>query len=180
MFATREIRHAVAESRRRGLPALGFVCDAPVALAWIAGEGATIGTAIERAADGAVIGEIAIAIVGASLIMDRDGVLAETAHTGAARAADGSPAREEARGPTTCAGASGAVASLVRLGRPPLPYVSVYALAGDDVIASALLVTVRHAAPEWPAAEALVASLRVASKDALLGRGAEPRRRSTG
>ncbi|MCE9576442.1 MAG: hypothetical protein K8W52_25055 [Deltaproteobacteria bacterium] len=179
MFATREIRHAVAESRRRGLPALGFVCDAPDALVWTAGEASTIGTAIERAADGAVIGEITFAIVGASLIMDRDGILADTAHAGAARAAGEHATSDEALGPTASAGASGSVAALVQLGRPPLPYVSVYALASDDVVAGALLVTVRHEAPEWPAAEALVASIRVASKDALLGRATAPRR-STG
>lgn len=166
----RELRHPVAESRRRGLPALGFALELPVALGWAAAAGPTIGTATERGPGGAILGELELAIAPAALVMDRDGVLADAAHAAIARAAGGGATRDLAIRAIAIGAAAGAVASLVRLGRPALPYVAVYALASDDMIAGALLVIARHAAPEWPTADAALASLRLASKDTLLAR----------
>lgn len=50
------------------------------------------------------------------------------------------------------------------VGRPPLPYLHVFAFAPPDGIDGGVLVTVRSATPDWPAAGAILNSLRILSR----------------
>lgn len=167
MFASREVRHPVADARRRGLPALGLAFSAPAALTWTpCTDGALLGRGIERGADGAVVGELELALIPAALIMDRDGVLAALAQ----RAADRLDAALDAIGPCTWPGLAGTVATLVRRDRAALPYLTIHVVTGDSVVAGAVELIARHAAHSWPVLDDVVASLRVAAKDAQLAR----------
>ena len=100
------------------------------------------------------VGELEVAVFSAALIIDRDGILAAKA----SEAAGGRPAV-----PVTLPGASGYRAEMV--GQPPLRYLHVFAIAPDDLgIDGGVLVTIRSACPEWPAAEELLGSLRILTR----------------
>jgi hypothetical protein len=106
------------------------------------------------------IGELEVAVFAAALIIDRDGILA-------------AKASEAARGavpmPIELPGASGYRAEAIVLDAP-LRYLLVFALAHDDAIDGGVLVTVRSAQPELPAADELLASLRILSASSSAGR----------
>ena len=104
--------------------------------------------------DGRPIGELEIDTFPAALIIDRDGVLSAKA----SEQAGGMPAI-----PVKLPGASGYRAEAV--GAAPLPYLYVFAMAPRDGVQSGLLVTVRSARPDWPAAEALLQSLRILTRN---------------
>ena len=108
--------------------------------------------------DGKPIGELEIGVFSAALIIDRDGIL----RAKASQVSGGMPAT-----PVTLPGVSGYRAEAV--GPAPLPYLYVFAMAPDDLgIQSAVLVTVRSAQPDWPAAEALLRSLRILTRNGVV------------
>jgi hypothetical protein len=157
-------RRVSAATRYRQLPAggrtIGFELETPSGLELVAGETAV---RVSEHRDGKPVGELEVAVFHAALVIDRDGILEEKVHE-VARAADAG-ARVAAAIPVSLPGASGyrADADVVRPGlRTPLPYVHVFALASHDLAANGgVVVTVRCASPEWPAADAILRSLRV-------------------
>jgi hypothetical protein len=134
----------------------------------------THGTAIrcrQVAASGAAIGELELEVFHAALVIDRDGILEEKVAAAIARAA--APGAQVLQPvPIELAGASGfrADSEPTRAvgasdSRAPLPFVHVLAIAPDDLgVDGGLLITVRSASPQWPAAEAIVRSLRILSR----------------
>ncbi|MBL9019264.1 MAG: hypothetical protein JNL83_34060 [Myxococcales bacterium] len=120
----------------------------------------------ERRPDGKPVGELEVSMFKAALIIDRDGILEEKARTVA----------------ETCAAASSEVAGTVAISLPGasgyradveprrnsagLPYVHVFAMAPHDLgIDGGVVVVVRSAAPEWPAAEQMLGSLRLLTRN---------------
>ncbi|MBV8756060.1 MAG: hypothetical protein JO257_02220 [Deltaproteobacteria bacterium] len=111
---------------------------------------------------GATIGEVEIVPFKAALVIDRDGILEEKArHAVVDEVAAGAHVLEPA--PVELGGLSGwRIDAEVRRGTSPLRYVHVFALAPDDLgIDGGVLVTVRSASPEWPAADQIVHSLKI-------------------
>jgi hypothetical protein len=169
----REYRHQPADSRRRGLPAIGFALVAPERIELIQSEPiaptrSTLLVARER--DGAaVIGELEIGVFSAALIMDRDGILEQMVEVEAERAiAAPAAGRRESILPLELeTGVAGFRAEVVILRdargvvKPPFAYVSCCALASSEIIDAGLFVTIRSVRPEWPAGEAMLQSLRI-------------------
>jgi hypothetical protein len=155
-----KLRLLPSESRRRGLPAmLGLdlvIADGVVTQSTPPGVVAVLS---ERRSDGKPVGTMTIEIVAAKLIIDRDGTLATLAMR---------------RSPTAVpypveldAGASGFRADIVCGDQPELPYHSWLALAPLAAVVGggAVIVSIESATPEWPAAIAMLATLRVFSRD---------------
>ncbi|HEY5925167.1 MAG TPA: hypothetical protein VIV11_25970 [Kofleriaceae bacterium] len=119
--------------------------------------------------DGRTIGELEVSVFHAALVIDRDGILEEKA-SAAIESAREPGARVLPAVPVELPGASGYRADLevvrpMGTARPPLPYVYVFAMAPNDLaLDGGLLVTVRSATPDWPAAECILRSLRILSR----------------
>ena len=153
-----------AATRYRQLPSgarsIGFELETPNGVELVAGE-ANVRVCERR--DGKPIGELEVSVFQAALVIDRDGILEEKVQEAAGAAERG--LRVAPAIPVSLPGASGyrADADVVRPGvRPALPYVHVFALAPHDLAADGgVVVTVRCASPEWPAADAILRSLRV-------------------
>ena len=164
MSAARPYRLAPAASRQRGLPAIGFEMTAPgdVELTPV-GAGPQIVRCCERRPDGKTVGELEVSVFSAPLIIDRDGILEERARDVAEGAAHHAVSGTFA---VSLPGASGYRADVEVRGRvrPPLPYVHVFAMAPPDGVDGGLLITVRSATPEWPAAEAILGSLKLLTR----------------
>jgi hypothetical protein len=152
-----------SDSRRRGLAAIGLELENPAAIDL---EPVATGTTVVRARelrDGKKLGEIEVEVFKAALVIDRDGILEEKAHL----AVDAERGRVTPPVPVSLAGASGYRAEVVRVPstgapRPELPYTYVFAVAPDDLGAEGgVLITVRCATPEWPAADSILRSLKV-------------------
>jgi len=113
------------------------------------------------------IGELEITVFRAALVIDRDGILEEKVREGI-EAAIATGARVLEAVPVELAGASGYRADAEYLRgstRPALPYVYVFAIAPDDLgVDGGVLVTVRSASPDWPAADAILRSLKLLSR----------------
>ena len=128
------------------------------------------GTTVVRCSeehDGKLIGELAVEVFRAALVIDRDGILEEKAHV----AADAERGRVTPPVPVTLPGASGFRAEVVR--KDQLPYVYLFAVAPDDLgVDGGVLVTVRSAKPEWPAANEILRTLRVLGRRATTNRAA--------
>jgi hypothetical protein len=109
---------------------------------------------------GRTLGELEVGVFAAALIIDRDGVLAEKACEVLAREAAlrGDPTAVAVRLP----GASGYRADAVQ--NTALPYRHVFAIAPDEVVDGGVLITVRCASPDWPAADHMLRSLRVLTR----------------
>jgi hypothetical protein len=112
-------------------------------------------------------GELEISIFKAALVIDRDGILEEKVrHAIVDHVAEGALVLEPM--PVALEGASGwRVDAEYRRGptRPALPYIFVFALAPDDLgVDAGVLVTVRSASPQWPAADAIVRSLKILAR----------------
>jgi hypothetical protein len=109
---------------------------------------------------GRTLGEIEISVFSAALIIDRDGVLAEKACEVLGREAmlRGDPIAVAVRLP----GAAGFRADAVQ--NTALPYRYVFALAPDEVVDGGVLITIRCASPDWPAADQILRSLRVLTR----------------
>lgn len=174
MPAAREYRHQPAESRRRGLPAIGFSIQIPPALtmtttAPIAPDRGTLLTCREQDARGEPLGVLEIGAFSAALIMDRDGILEQVVAVEAERAlaAPASGRRESVLPIELATGASGYRAEVVLLrdasgeAKPRLPYLAFYALATDDIVDAGLIVSVRCARPEWLAQAELLSTLHI-------------------
>jgi hypothetical protein len=123
--------------------------------------------------DGTTIGELEVSVFHAALVIDRDGILEEKAQSEIDRAREPG-ARVQLPMPVSLPGASGFRADLevvrpMGSDRPALPYVYVFAMAPHDLaLDGGLVVTVRCAYPEWPAADAILRSLK------FLSRGGKP------
>lgn len=164
MTSARSYRLVPTASRERGLPAIGFEMSAPdeIEVAPVH-DGTSIVRFVERRADGQTIGELEVRVVAAALIIDRDGILEDKARDAAQDAAHVAVTG-------TCAvslpGANGYRADVVVRGPrlPALPYVHVFAMAPDNGIDGCVLVIVRTATPDWPAADALLRSLRILTR----------------
>jgi hypothetical protein len=122
----------------------------------------------ERGPDGAPVGELEVAVFRAPLVIDRDGVLEAKAHEAVRAALPGSQrVRMQRTTPVSLAGATGyrGAGELVRAmgaSEAGLRYVHAFAIAPEDAgVDGGVLVTVRSATASWPAAEAMLASLRV-------------------
>jgi hypothetical protein len=143
----------------RGRPLIGFQLEAPDELELR--DGAVVQWR-ELRQDGRVLGELEVSVFAAALVIDRDGILAEKACEVLGREV---PTR---RGPTAVAvrlpGATGFRADAVHP-RPGLPYVYVFALAPHDLgVDGGVLITIRSASPDWPAADHLLRSLRILTR----------------
>jgi len=154
-------------SRRRGLAAIGLELELPSDA--VALERVEAGDTVVRCSEqqnGKVVGELEVEVFRAALVIDRDGILEEKAHV----AADAEHGRATPPVPVSLPGASGFRAEVVRVGAAQqLPYVYLFAIAPHDLgVDGGVLVTVRCAGPEWPAANAILSTLRV------LGRAGTP------
>jgi hypothetical protein len=154
-------------TRIRQLPSgprsVGFELETPGAVEVDEGDSAV---KMREQRDGKPVGELEVSVFQAALVIDRDGILEEKVHE-AARAAAGDGARVTPAVPIELPGASGFRADVeivlpLGAGRPPLPYVHVFAIAPHDLgVDGGVLVTVRSATPDWPAADAILKSLWV-------------------
>jgi hypothetical protein len=107
--------------------------------------------------DGAPLGELELEVFHAALVIDRDGILEEKVRAAIAKAAPGASGFRADAEPTRAVGRAPAPSAL--------PYVHVFAIAPDDLgVDGGLLVTVRSASPTWPAADKILASLRILSR----------------
>lgn len=162
-MTARSYRLIPSASRQRGLPAIGFELLAPgeVELTPVP-SGPAIVRCAQRRADGQTIGELEVQVFGAALIIDRDGILEEKARDVAQDATHAVAATYAVTLPNAC----GYRADVELRGRvrPPLPYVHVFAMAPPDGVDGGVLVVVRSATPEWPAAEAILRSLRLLTR----------------
>ena len=161
----REYRQQPSDSRKLGLPPIGFRLRAPerVAIAPASGvEGAPV-VCREVGPDERVVGEVEVAVFGAGLIIDRDGVLERIA----------TEAAEDAGGKVTGvmpvqldSGVSGYRAEVELGAAAELPYQAIYALASRDLaVCGGVLVILRAALPAWPAGDVVLSSLRVLTRD---------------
>jgi hypothetical protein len=119
--------------------------------------------------DGRTLGELEVTVFAAGLIIDRDGVLADKARDTIVREASvrGEPTAVAVRLP----GASGFRADAVQ--NTQLPYRHVFAIAPDDIVDGGVLITVRCASPDWPAADHILRSLRVLTRNGRVATHAE-------
>ncbi|MCA9675221.1 MAG: hypothetical protein H6709_09920 [Kofleriaceae bacterium] len=172
--------HTPADSRRRGLPAIGFRLRAPAAVALeVPADGPVLLRAEERGGDDGVVGALEVTACDASLIIDRDGVLEELASDAADRVlAHPAVGRLSSIVPVELAGGPTGFRADVDLSRdargvrPELPCLALYALASPDLaVSGALIVVVRSVTTEWPAAAAMMASLKVLSQRGGAGYG---------
>ena len=140
-------RQLPAVSRQRGLPAIGFELATDLELE-------PVGHVVRGSErhNGRTIGEVELEVFAASLVIDRDGVLEAKASsvvgTNALR--------------VRLPGVRGYRAAAV--GNAPLPYLYVYAMAAEGALDAGVLITVRSAHPDWPAAAALLMSLRILTR----------------
>ena len=113
------------------------------------------------------IGELEIEVFHAALVIDRDGILEEKVRE-RIEAAIAAGAHVLEAVPFELANASGyrVDAEYLRGGaRPALPYVYVFAIAPDDLgVDAGVVVTVRSASAQWPAADEILRSLRLLSR----------------
>lgn len=141
--------------RSRGRPALGFQMDVPDAIELR--DGATV-TCREERGEGRVVGELEMTVFAAALVIDRDGILAEKARETLRHELGGRAVGDAIA--VRLPGASGFRAEAVLSTR--LPYVYVFALAPSDLgVDGGLLITVRSASPDWPAADEMLGTLRL-------------------
>jgi len=123
----------------------------------------------ERRSDGQTIGELEVRVFHAALVIDRDGILEEKMQD-AVNSNTEPGAHVLPPIPVAVAGASGYRADIevvkpMGTAQPALPYVYVLAIAPNDLaLDGGLLVTVRCASPEWPAADKILRSLKILSR----------------
>jgi hypothetical protein len=166
----REYVHTPADSRRRGMPAIGLRLRVPEHVSLHAvSHGATVVHGEEKHADGTLVGAIEVAVAKVSLIIDRDGALERLLDTTIDRLlAPPAAGRTLTMVPIELAGGPSGVMAEVELARhatgvrPALPCYELYALAPSDLaINAALIVTVRSVVHDWDAAARMLESLRI-------------------
>ena len=142
----------------KGRPSIGFQLEAP------AGIELREGSALlcrEARSDGRVLGELEVSIFPAALVIDRDGILAEKAVE--AMNALANLRRPVMPAPVSLPGANGFRAAAVC--SAALPYIYSFAIAPSDLgVDGGVLITIRAAGPEWPAADHVLRSLRVLTR----------------
>ncbi len=117
-----------------------------------------VATFCELRDGGKVVGELAISVFPAALIIARDGILAEKARDTARRELGGGPAGDAVA--VRLPGATGYRADGVRGAQ--LPYVYAFTFAPSDLgVDGGVLVVMRAATPDWPAGERMLGSLRL-------------------
>jgi hypothetical protein len=107
---------------------------------------------------GRTLGELEVSVFGAALVIDRDGILAEKACEVLGREATvrGGPNAVA----VTLPGGAGFRADAVT--NTALPYRFVFALAPPDLgVDGGILIVIRCASPDWPAADHMLRSLRI-------------------
>ena len=144
---------AYRQVARRGV--LGFELTPPDDVVVTPSGG---GVTVAEQHGGRTIGEIEIRPFQAALIIDRDGILEEKACEVAAATGGVVVAV-----PFALPGATGYRAE-VALRDAPLPYIHILAIADDVGVDGGLLVIVRSASPEWPAADAILQSMRLLNR----------------
>ena len=165
-----------AASRRRGLAAIGLELDAPGEVQLTPVENGNTVVRCSEHRDGKPVGELEVEVFKAALVIDRDGILEEKAHL----AVDAERGRVTPPVPVSLPGASGyrANVEIIRpmgAAKPALPYVYVFAIAPHDLgVDGGVLVRVRSAAPEWPAADAILRTMRVLGRNGTANEDAEP------
>jgi hypothetical protein len=154
MAGAKAYRQLPAASRQRGLPSIGFEITPSEDLEVTpVSAGETLLRCTETRA-GRPIGELDVTVFSAALVIDRDGILEAKAsdNTGGAHAV-----------PVVLPGASGYFAET--RGDEQLPYRYVFAIAPHDLaVDGGVLVTVRSALPDWPAADRVLQSLRIITR----------------
>ena len=144
------------QPRARSL--VGFEIDAPTGVQLADGSAVVCR---EQRPDGRPLGEIELSTFETTLIIDRDGVLAERASAGLGQ--EGSTAGAAVAVPVQLPGASGFRADGVVRGAA-LPYRSVFVLAPSDLgLRGGVTIVVRSAVPDWASAEHILRSLRMLS-----------------
>jgi hypothetical protein len=153
MAPAKAYRQLPAASRSRGFPSIGFeIVPGDLEITPVpAGDALLLAT---ETRDGKAVGELEVTVFSAALVIDRDGILEAKASdsTGGAHAV-----------PVVLPGASGYFAET--RGDAQLPYRYVFAIAPHDLaVDGGVLVTVRSARPDWPAADRLLQSLRIITR----------------
>lgn len=174
---SRKLELQPVAAARRGRAPIGFALPVPEGIELELPEASNepLARCSERDGDRSV-GVLELDVFTASLVMDPDRALADTATAALARLAAGGVAR--ARPPQAFERDDGIHgvrlhADLVRDrggARPPLPYVTIVALAGPSVRGGVLLVA-RAADESWEAGDAMLESLQVLDRDRGGGRG---------
>ncbi len=99
----------------------------------------------------------------AALLIDRDGILEQKAREAGESSAEA--ASIAGTFAISLPGASGYRADVEPSRKHGLPYIHVFAMAPHDLcIQGGIIVTVRSAQPEWPAAEVILGSLRLLTR----------------
>jgi hypothetical protein len=164
----REYRQQPSDSRKLGLPPIGFRLRAPerVTIAPASGvEGAPV-VGREAGPDERVVGEVEVAVFGAGLIIDRDGVLERIATEAAEETASAGGKVTGVMPVELDSGVSGYRAEVELGATAALPYQAIYALASRDLaVCGGILVTIRAALPAWPAGDVVLDSIRILTRD---------------
>ncbi|MEO7094236.1 MAG: hypothetical protein ABI175_13355 [Polyangiales bacterium] len=114
--------------------------------------------------DGRTVGELEVSMFAAALLIDRDGILEEKAREAAESSAEA--ASVAGTFAISLPGASGYRADVEPSRKFGLPYIHVFAMAPHDLgIQGGVIVTVRSAQPEWPAAQEILGSLRLLTRN---------------
>ncbi len=154
MASAKAYRQLPTASQKRGLASIGFeIVPGELELTEVS-AGDTLVRCTEIRDDGRPVGELEMTVFSAALVIDRDGILEAKASdsTGGAHAV-----------PVVLPGASGYFAEA--RGDAHLPYRYAFAIAPHDLaIDGGLLITMRSARPDWPAAERLLQSLRIITR----------------
>lgn len=175
MSTAREFRIAPTTTRRRGLPPIGLSVFAPDSLevTIVEGGATTLLLAAEADAGGKRIGEIVIETFSANMVIDPDGALERAAEAALERVL-APPAAGTVRHRERFElddGTSGLRLEVQvtrdRSGEPAaLPHLALLALAPDDAAArGGLVALVWSASPTWEAADTLLETLRVITRD---------------
>lgn len=116
------------------------------------------------------MGELEVGVFAAALVIDRDGILADKAREVIGRQLRGN--RDATAVAVRLPGASGFRAEAVQ--HTPLPYVYVFALAPHDLgVDGGVLVTIRSVSPDWPAADHILQSLRILTRNGMAAANAD-------
>ena len=146
MATAKAYRQLPAASRQRGLASIGFEIVPGELEVTPVPAGETLLRCTEKTDDGNPIGELEVTVFAAALVIDRDGILE-------AKASDNSDGAHAV--PVVLPGASGYFAET--RDNAKLPYRYVFAIAPHDLaVDGGVLVTVRSATPDWPAADRLL------------------------
>ena len=141
-----------------GRPSIGFQLEAPPEVELREGPALQCR---EARSDGRLLGELEVSVFPAALVIDRDGILAEKAAEAINRLA--ALRRPVVPAPISLPGANGFRAAAVC--SAALPYLYSFAIAPSDLgVDGGVLITIRAAGPEWPAADHVLRSLRVLTR----------------